>query len=205
MFFDSSIALLKSEISYHTPCPKCGQKGGIAYSVYGKYVRYFFVPCFPNGRKLFARCEKCHSSWEYNYMSQEMKNEVFAFSQKQRRPAYHYLGIFLFLCFALFLFYVMRTSDSNRADKLANPMIHDRYEIRNEADGYYSYMRIEDMNADSVYFAINKYTTRKSHKLASLDIDENYEVEHLFPVARKELDLKNVEGITLYSIERAGD
>ncbi|MDR2916305.1 MAG: zinc ribbon domain-containing protein [Tannerella sp.] len=201
----SSSSLIKSETSYHTTCPFCGHTGDVVFYVRGKYFYFMFIPCFPNGRDLYMHCTKCNSSLEYSEMSQELKSEIFEFSNKQRRSLFHYTGLLLFLFTIISFILLVRHSDSQQADYIKNPQINDLYNISIESDGYYSIMRIENISGDSVYFSVNKYSVRQTFKLDKININENYDVSNLRPVAIKDLDLKEVDEISLYSIKRPDD
>jgi hypothetical protein len=138
-------------------------------------------------------------------MSQELKSEIFEFSNKQRRSLFHYTGLLLFLFTIISFILLVRHSDSQQADYIKNPQINDLYNISIESDGYYSIMRIENISGDSVYFSVNKYSVRQTFKLDKININENYDVSNLRPVAIKDLDLKEVDEISLYSIKRPDD
>lgn len=193
---------ITSQTSYSTSCPSCGEKGNVVFRVDGKYVHFMFIPCFPTGKTLTAYCTKCNCVQDYYEMSPEMKNEIFHFSKKHKSPILHYTGAILVLLFFLFIIFGIIRADNRKANYIANPKINDLYEISIDADKSYTIMRIENIENDSVYFSINRYTINKSYKTEEINLNENFDTSHLLPVAIKDLDLKSIEGITLRAINR---
>ena len=201
-FSGNSSALIKSETSYYTTCPICEQKGQVVFYVYGKYFHFMFIPCFPNGRDLSAHCMKCNSVIDYPQMSKDMKNEIFEFSNKQRRSILHYTGLSIFLFGFLLFLLLINKYDNQKAHYIANPEVNDIYNIISDSDKYYSIMRLEKTKGDSAYFSTNKYSVSNASELHKINIDENFKTSRLLPIAIKDLDLKNVNGMSLYSIDR---
>jgi hypothetical protein len=164
-----------------------------------------FIPLYPKGRDLVARCEKCSHTWDYSEMSQDQKKEIFAFSNKYRRPVVHYTGVTIILLFFAFLFYVMYSSDSRRDRYLANPQVNDLYEVKIDTSGYYTIMRIEEIKDDSIYFSANKYAVGKSSLLEEIKPDKNYNTSKLIPIATKDVQLRiMMDGVSFYTISRPG-
>ena len=197
--------LIKSEASYYTTCPICGQNGNTVFSVHGKCYHVMFVPFFPTGTQLSAHCTNCNTMLDYTQMPEDLKKEIYEFRKKQRSPLWHYTGLILVFLAISFIVFIMYKYDSQKADYMSTPKVNDIYEIYIDADKYYSALRIEEIKGDSVYFSKNKYSINRGYEVEKIDLSENYDTSKLLPIAIKDLNLKNVDGISLRSIKRASD
>jgi hypothetical protein len=193
---------IKSTVLEYETCPECGQQGSIVSSVYGRYAHLFWIPLFPLTKKTYTQCRECNHQFYAYQMPESIGKEVQQFSRSVRTPIWYFSGLILFAVLIAFVVYSGKMDDKNTAAYMSDPQIHDCYYIRYSDDGYYSTMRIEAIEGDSVYFSVNDYATSKYSDIEKINIEENFDAEDLYPVAKEDLDLKNVEGVSLRRIRR---
>ena len=203
IFGGSDFTWLKSEPAEGFVCPQCGQRNCMNFNARAKYVHCLLIPLFPNGRDLLARCSHCGYEWSYWQMPPEMKQEMYAYSKRHRRPILHYAGLILFVVFLCWFVHFSMELGRQEAENLSNPMVKDLYEVKIDEDGSYTYLRVEDIRGDSVYFSANDYSVTSSVDVKKIDKDENYDTEHLIAVSKSDLKARKLpEGISLYTVKR---
>jgi hypothetical protein len=202
IFFGKRASHTKTGILEYETCPNCGQQGQIICSVYGEYAHVFWIPIFPLGKSIYAQCQHCNTSWDISQMPPDIRKAAYLFMKNQRTSIWHFTGLILIALLLVFLFFGAQQTKKNTAEFMADPQVMDCYYIRYTDDGMYSTMRIEAIEGDTVYFAVNEYVIKGRSNIDKINIEENFDTEELYPIAKSDLNLENEEGITLDKIRR---
>lgn len=175
-------------------CQNCGEDNKIMMQVYTRYAHIYWIPAFPIGKVAVSSCLHCKHSLDnkqfkadpqYQYAYERIKN-------KTATPVWSFSGLALIgilICWGIFS---SLQSDQEREQFLAQPMAGDVYEVKDES-GYFSTMRIESVEGETVYMLLNQYSVNKASAWREIDVHENYETESV-EFSKDELETLYQEG-----------
>jgi len=115
-------------------CPHCLETTGMNYTLYSKFVHFYWIPFVPVQKIKILECTGCKATFDLKDLSPSI-NEIFQKEQERnpmKVPIRHFAGLFLIV--ALFVFFYF----SNRKEKenvyLKHPKIGDVYQIKSSSE-----------------------------------------------------------------------
>lgn len=84
-------------------CEHCAQSGGVAFDVYQEYAHYFWIPTYPQGKRVVLQCVKCGSSQHQDELSPASLEAAVAARRSARTPAWTFVGLVVLVAAGLYL------------------------------------------------------------------------------------------------------
>lgn len=170
-----------------TPCPGCGAPDALRLRVFGRYAHVYWLPLLPLGKAGAVQCTECQLVLRAPELPRPLRAELRELKARTRTPLRHCLGLLLLGAAVLGSFGAGVWQQVQDRERLAHPHIGDLYQVRSEAPGYYTLMRVMAVNGNSVRLQQNNYETDREAEIEQLDLPENYDAE---PFDLTQLDLQ---------------
>lgn len=168
-------------------CPGCGAPDTLRLSVFGRYAHVYWLPLLPLGKTGAAQCTQCQLVLRPKELPTPIKAEFRELRTRTRTPLRHCLGLLLLGAAALGSFGAGAWQQMQVRERLAHPHIGDLYQVRSEAPGYFTLLRVTAVNGNSVRLQQNNYETDREAEVEQLNLPENYDAE---PFDLTQLDLQ---------------
>ena len=187
IIFGTRAAQIKSVLSKQAVCPNCNEKGSIIISVFRKHAHIFWIPMFPIGKRGISQCQNCKNVLSTKEMPNSIRNEYSKLKDENKGSLWQFSGLALFAILISWAFYQSGENEKLEQQYLATPKRGDVYEYKIEG-GFYSTLKVIEVNNDSLLVVPNDYEIDKMSKLYKIDKDENYSEEFSFKIAKKEIE-----------------
>ena len=120
-------------------------------------------------------------------MPDSIRNEYIKLKEENKGALWQFSGLALFAILISWAFYQSGENEKLEQQYLAFPKSGDVYEYKIEG-GFYSTLKVIEVNNDSLLVVPNDYEIDKMSKLYKIDKDENYSEEFSFKIAKKEIE-----------------
>jgi hypothetical protein len=162
---------VKNGILLNEKCPKCETADSLHFSIYKRYTHVTLIPLFPVGKSVFINCIHCGENFDYEDLPEsaqfKLKNE------KVKNSLWMFTGSIILVFFLIFTINNY-FNDNEETDRLIkNPIEGDIYNLK-FSNGYYSNMRIDKVNNDSIYTTHNNFDAYMPYEIDDLDKSQNY-------------------------------
>lgn len=182
-------------IDANCQCPFCGQENSLAVLPYQKSFHIYWIPIIPTGKELFVVCKACGHDVPDHYIggiTPEIKKQA-------KTPLTTFIGLFIILALAAFVFYASTTSESSSKNDavtiLTNPKVGDVLEMKIN-NNQYTLCKVTSISNDSIYLQFSKNATDKkkylkdlkksfSNEVSSPDMIDGYTRPELFGLISK--------------------
>ncbi|MEN8928816.1 MAG: hypothetical protein ABF242_02275 [Flavobacteriales bacterium] len=94
-----------------TTCSICGERGKEKITVFGRYIQFFWVPSFPIGKTVTAKCDACNFITKKKYFTREQREQYNQYKNLVRRPFWHWSGSILVILFMAYLTFGLKTRE----------------------------------------------------------------------------------------------
>lgn len=168
-------------------CPKCYAEKSLTYRIYSKYVHITTIPLFPVGKIFESECNNCNQNFDYEDFSENNKERIINIKEikNAETPFWTYLGITILIGFIIFQINNYIENNNLITERIKTPTIGDVYNLK-LTSGYYSTIRIDKINNDSIFTTQNDYDTYLPFDVDEIDKPENY-TNHKIIYSRKKL------------------
>lgn len=162
---------VKNGIILNEKCPKCETADSLQFSIYKRYVHVTLIPLFLVGKSVFINCIHCNENFDYEDLPENAQFKLR--NEKLENSFWMFSGSIIIL---LFIANSLNNyiNDQNETETLIKtPHVGDIYNLK-FSNGYYSTMKIDKINADSIYTTHNDFNAYLPYEVDDLDKAENY-------------------------------
>jgi hypothetical protein len=160
-----------------TACQACGAADTLQLSVQGRYAHLLWLPLFGLGKTGRGRCADCRRELTPAEFPDPLRAHFRTLKAQTPAPAWHFTGLLLALLLVLLRPGLDAWHRHHNDELLAHPHVGDLYHIRSDAPGYYTLLRVVEVNGNSVRLSQNNYETDVEAELPQLDRPKNYASE----------------------------
>jgi len=156
-------------------CPSCSSSNVLLYRIYSKYVHLTMIPLFAVGKIFESECSNCNKDFDYEDFSENDKEKIINIKEikEAETPFWTYTGIIVLIGFIIFGINSYLENNDQISERINTPTVGDVYNLK-LSNGYYSTVRIDEINNDSVYTTQNDYNTYLPFDVDEIDQPENY-------------------------------
>jgi hypothetical protein len=183
-----------------TRCEACGTAEALRLSVVGRYVHAFGLPLFALGKTGAGQCSHCGQMLRAQELPAPLQPQLTALLPRAKEPVWHSAGVLVAGALALGLWSGGVWQRYQNQSFLHHPHVGDLYHIRSEAPGYYTLLKVEEVNGNSVRLRQNNYETDVEAELPDLNTPKNYAPEP-FDLTQLDLQIMQVQR-ELVAVER---
>ncbi|GAB2967521.1 hypothetical protein GCM10027048_42810 [Hymenobacter coalescens] len=158
-------------------CPACGTPESLRMSVFGRYAHVYWIPLFGIGKTGGVQCGRCRCALRHDELPEPLQPHFSALKARTHAPLWHFAGLLLLGLAALGSPAVDAWQHHRDEQRLAHPHVGDVYYIRAEEPGYYTLLKVVEVNGNSVRLRSNHYETDLEAEVDDLDLPKNYDAE----------------------------
>lgn len=156
---------------FNEKCPKCETENALHFSIYKRYTHLTLIPLFPVGKYVNIQCSNCEETFDYEDLSENIQEQLK--NEKLENTIWMFTGTIILALFTIFTInnYIQKKDETSVLIK--NPVIGDIYNLK-FSNGYYSSMRIDKVNNDSIYTTHNDFNSYLPYEIDDIDKPNNY-------------------------------
>ena len=156
-------------------CPNCVSNNSLYYRIYSKYVHLTMIPLFAIGKIFESECCNCNKDFDYEDFAENDKEKIINLKEikEAETPFWAYTGIIVLVGFIIFGINSYLENNDQITERINTPTVGDVYNLK-LSNGYYSTVRIDKINNDSVYTTQNDYNIYLPFDVDEIDKPENY-------------------------------
>lgn len=165
-------------------CPNCNTSNSVQMNVFQQYAHIFWIPVFPVGKTGVSQCMHCRQILKLKEMPASIKLGYENLQTHVKIPAWTFSGLLL-IALAVIGFSI---ADKQKASKVSHMMTslkkNDILEVKIR-DNEYTLFKVDHVDGNLVYVAINKFQTNMESGISDLkDKEFDNSVIKEFPVAQ---------------------
>ncbi|UYZ59492.1 hypothetical protein [Hymenobacter latericus] len=160
-----------------TACHSCGTPDALRLSVLGRYAHVYWVPLFPFGKTGGTQCVHCQQVLRANELPPQLRPQFEAAKERARVPKWHFAGLALLALIIVGSFASDYAQHRNDQQLLEHPRVGDRYHVKTDEPGFYTLLKVVQVNGNSLRLQQNSYQTNRQSEVAGLDKPANYDAE----------------------------
>ncbi|OON68460.1 hypothetical protein [Hymenobacter sp. CRA2] len=169
------------------PCPACGQAGAVRLRVFGRYAHLSGIPIFTLGKTGHLHCNYCQVVLKPRELPATHRSHWQALKNRVRTPSWHFAWFMVAATVAFGNWAHGAWQLYQGETRLAHPHVGDVYRIRSEAPGYFTLLKVVEVNGNSVRLRQNAYESNIEADFRQLNKPANYEPD---PFDLTQLDLQ---------------
>ncbi|WP_452226094.1 zinc-ribbon domain-containing protein [Lacinutrix cladophorae] len=189
-FFGTKNSKIKRGQISNVTCPNCKEVTTLTFTVFGKYVHFYWVPMFPLRKKTIVECNSCYRTYNIKEAPEPVKHKFQREMTGIKTPLWYYSGLAILACLIYLAFYLSKKDEINDANYIQEPKVGDMYTIEAAKKGYYTTMKVNRVTKDSIFVIRNDFDLFRRSNIYRINKDENYttkidsfsktELQHLF-------------------------
>ena len=152
-------------------CLKCNSKNLLYFSIFRRYVHITLIPIFPVGKLVKIECDNCKELFDYEDLSLSAQEKLR--NEKLESSIWMFSGSIILLLFIANSFNNYINDQKETETLIKTPHVGDIYNLK-FSNGYYSTLKIDKINADSIYTTHNDFNAYLPYEVDDLDKAENY-------------------------------
>ncbi|AYA35823.1 hypothetical protein D3Y59_01430 [Hymenobacter oligotrophus] len=158
-------------------CQACGTPDALRLSVLGRYAHVYWIPLFPFGKTGGLQCGHCQQVLPAAELPAQLHPHFAAAKARARVPKWHFAGLALLGLMVAGSFATDLAGRRHDAQLLAQPRVGDLYHVETDEPGFYTLLKVVEVNGNSLRLQQNAYQTNRQSEVAALDKRENYDAE----------------------------
>ncbi|KUG08319.1 hypothetical protein [Solirubrum puertoriconensis] len=177
IIYGSNSSHLLTEPVPNAECHSCGSPDALHISVLGRYAHIYWVPLFPFGKTGGSHCGHCQQALPANELPLQLRPHYEAAKARARVPKWHFAGLALLALIIAGSFLTDYLDHRDDQQLLEHPRVGDLYHVKTDEPGYYTLLKVVEVNGNSLRLQQNTYQTNRQSEVANLDKRENYDDE----------------------------